>query len=66
MSSRALRRLQQEAAVIRVPTNGGEAEDEEEEALEEGPGFASSTSRKPAANPFAMVCITTRQSPLPW
>ena len=58
MSSRALRRLQQDAAVIRVPANSQESGgggDEENEIVEEGPGFNSSKSRKPIANPFAMV-----------
>lgn len=54
MSSRALRRLQQDAAVIRVPASNREDIEEEDEAAE-GPGFASSKSRKPTANPFAMV-----------
>ena len=58
MSSRALRRLQQDAAVIRVPASSQESGgggDEENEIAEEGPGFNSSKSRKPIANPFAMV-----------
>ena len=54
MSSRALRRLQQDAAVIRVPADSREVGDEEDE-LADDPGFASTKSRKPVANPFAMV-----------
>ena len=61
MSSRALRRLQQDAAVIRVPASSQEGGNEEDE-LAEGPGFNSSKSRKPAANPFAMVRIKNRIS----
>ena len=59
MSSRALRRLQQDAAVIRVPASGGQAAGggEEEDEPAEGPGFDSSKSRKSAVNPFAMVRV---------
>ena len=41
--------------MIRVPVSSREDGEEEDEVLEDGPGFASSKSGKPAANPFAMV-----------
>ena len=53
MSSRALRRLQQDAEVIKVPASSQEVGEEEDEV--ERPGFTASKSRKPIANPFAMV-----------
>ena len=52
MSSRALRRLQQDAEVIRVPAGREEVEDDEDRVLEENPGFVSTKS---AINPFAVV-----------
>ena len=55
MSSRALRRLQQDAAIIRVPASREEVENEEDGAVQEDPGFSSSKSGKPAVNPFAVV-----------
>ena len=56
MSSRALRRLQQDSIVIKVPVNKQEDdEEEEEELIAEGPGFTSAKSKKPAFNPFAVV-----------
>ena len=40
--------------MIRVPADSREVGDEEDE-LADDPGFASTKSRKPVANPFAMV-----------
>ena len=42
--------------MIRVPASSREDVDEEDE-LAKGPGFASSKSRNPTANPFAMVIL---------
>ena len=59
MSSRALRRLQQEATVIKVSAGGGVAPDLSSEEGEERPGFAGRSKSKGKAaatvNPFAMV-----------
>ena len=41
--------------MIRVPASSREEGEEEDEVLEDGPGFASSKSGKSAANPFALV-----------
>ena len=41
--------------MIKVPASSREDGEEEDEAIEDGPGFASSKSGRPAANPFAMV-----------
>lgn len=60
MSSRALRRLQEDGAVIRVPARSQEVGEEgDDDPIEEDPGFAASRSRKPAVNPFAMVRTCT-------
>lgn len=62
MSSRALRRLQQEAAVIKV-SGGAELSSEDGE---ERPGFSGRVKKKQqhqqqaAANPFAMVSSLAR------
>ena len=52
MSSRAFRRLNREADVIRISENVEGAENEEE-----GPGFVSMACKKkgPVANPFYLV-----------
>lgn len=57
MSSRAFRRLNRDVDVIRISENA-----EEEDKVEEGPGFTSLACKKkgPVANPFALVrTITT-------
>ena len=53
MSSRAFRRLNRDADVIRISENA-----EEGKELEEEPEFISVACKKktPAANPFALVC----------
>ena len=54
MSSRAFRRLNRDVDVIRISENA-----EEEDKVEEGPGFTSLACKKkgPVANPFALVRI---------
>ena len=61
MSSRALRRLQQEAAVIKV---SGDVE-ESSSGDEEKPGFSASRSNKSSvSNPFAAVSVLLKRSVL--
>lgn len=60
MSSRALRRLQQDVAVVKIKSGREEGEEEEEDEGEEGPGFSSRTKKTPTINPFALVCSLNR------